>query len=444
MKRYLLLLIINLCFFVLWGQDVKKIYTFTIDENITNASLRKVEMALEGVKEQNADVLLLHLNTFGGELEAADQIRTLLLRCEIPVWVYIDNNAASAGALISIACDSIYMNEGASIGAASVVDQQGNVLPDKYQSYMRSLMRTTAETNGRNPDIAQAMVDPDIHIDGIIDSGKVLTFTTSEAMKYQFCEGECHSIEEVIAAAHISNYTLIEQKLTWIERVILFLMNPVISSLLIMAIIGGIYFEMQAPGIGFPLIIAILAALLYFAPHYLGGLAEYWEIALFFVGLVLLILELFLFPGFGICGITGIILMCASLVLVMIFNVGFDFSFTAPITILEKFLIVVISLVVGSLISIWLGKKLITAETRFGTLALRTELSKDDGYVSQDLDNNQYVNKIGVAITPLRPSGKVEVDGEIFDAISQSGFIDKGVSIRIIRFDTSQLVVTKM
>jgi membrane-bound serine protease (ClpP class) len=172
-------------------------------------------------------------------------------------------------------------------------------------------------------------------------------------------------------------------------------------------------------------------------------LAEYWEIALFFVGLVLLILELFLFPGFGICGISGIILMCASLVLVMIFNVGFDFSFTTPILILEKFLIVVISLIVGSLISIWLGKKLITAETRFGTLALRTELSKDDGYVSQDLDNNQYVNKIGVAITPLRPGGKVEVDDEIFDAISQSGFIDKGVSIRVIRFNTSQLVVDK-
>jgi membrane-bound serine protease (ClpP class) len=198
---------------------------------------------------------LLHLNTFGGELEAADQIRTLLLKCEIPVWVYIDNNAASAGALISIACDSIYMNEGASIGAASVVDQQGNVLPDKYQSYMRSLMRTTAETNGRNPDIAQAMVDPDIHIDGIIDSGKVLTFTTTEAMKYQFCEGECHSVEEVISAAHISNYTLVEQELTWIERVILFLINPVISSLLIMAIM---FFDGVVQNIPLTLLLAVI------------------------------------------------------------------------------------------------------------------------------------------------------------------------------------------
>lgn len=444
MKRYFLLLILTLLMLPIWGQETTKIYTFTIDENITNATVRKVEMAMEGIQTEEADILLLKLNTFGGELEAADNIRTQLLKCEIPVWAYIDNNAASAGALISIACDSIYMNEGSSIGAASVVDQQGNIMPDKYQSYMRSLMRTTAETNGRDPEIAQAMVDPDIHINGIIDSGKVLTFTTEEAIAHGFCEGECHSTDAVIAAAHIDNYTLIEQDLGWIERFILFLINPVISSLLIMAIIGGIYFEMQSPGIGLPLIISIIAALLYFAPHYLGGLAEYWEIALFFVGLVLLILELFLFPGFGVCGISGIILMCASLVLVMIFNVGFDFSFTAPIVILEKFLIVIVSLVAGTLISIWLGKKLITADTRFGSLSLKTELSKESGYISQDLDNNQYVNKTGIAVTPLRPGGKIEIDGEIHDAVAQTGFIEKDTPVRVIRFDTSQLVVTKI
>lgn len=443
MKRLLFILIISILQITLWAQEQPIVYKFSVDETITKSTTRKVELALEEAKELNANIVLIHLNTFGGELEAADQIRTLLLKCEIPVWAYIDNNAASAGALISIACDSIYMNSGASIGAASVVNQNGEIMPDKYQSYMRSLMRTTAESNGRDPEIAQAMVDPDIYIPGVIDSGKVLTFTTEEAIRYNYCEGEYVSVSALLSAGKINNYTIVEQKLSWIEKIILFLISPYISSLLIMAIIGGIYFEMQSPGIGFPLILAIVAALLYFAPHYLGGLAEYWEIALFILGLVLLILELFLFPGFGFCGILGIILMCASLVLVMIFNVGFDFSFTTPKEILEKIILVIFSLIIGTLTSIWLGKKLISAKTRFGTIALKTELHKEDGYIAQGNENIHCIGKTGIAISPLRPCGKVEIEGNIYDAKAQTGFIEKSSPIKVICFNNSQLVVVE-
>lgn len=424
--------------------DSKKIYVFEIDDNISKPALRKTEKALEEAKEMKADLLLLRLNTFGGELEAADKIRTLLLDAPMPTMVYIDNNAASAGALISIACDSIYMAPGGSIGAASVVNQEGEIMPDKYQSYMRSLMRTTAEKNGRDPMIAQAMVDPDIYIKGIIDSGKVLTFTTKEAIRYGFCEGEADSYEEALNNAGIEEYVITEQKLSWLDKLILFLINPIVSGLLIMAIVGGVYFELQSPGIGFPIVIAISAALLYFAPHYLEGLAAHWEILLFIAGLALLIVEIFVVPGFGLPGISGIILIVSSLVLSMIFNIGFDFQFVPPGKVLSKLLLVVSASIMGFFLSIWLGKKLITADTRFGSLAFKTVLNTDEGFVAQDMSLTRFVGREGITLTFMRPAGKVEIDGEVMDAVSHIGLIDKGERVTVIRFENAQLVVAKI
>lgn len=424
--------------------DSKKIYVFEIDDNISKPALRKTEKALEEAKEMKADLLLLRLNTFGGELEAADKIRTLLLDAPMPTMVYIDNNAASAGALISIACDSIYMAPGGSIGAASVVNQEGEIMPDKYQSYMRSLMRTTAEKNGRDPMIAQAMVDPDIYVKGIIDSGKVLTFTTKEAISHGFCEGEADSYEEALNNAGIEEYVITEQKLSWLDKLILFLINPIVSGLLIMAIVGGIYFELQTPGVGFPIIIAISAALLYFAPHYLEGLAAHWEILLFIAGLALLIVEIFVVPGFGLPGISGIILIFSSLVLSMIFNIGFDFQFVPPGRVLSRLLLVISASIMGFFLSIWLGKKLITADTRFGSLAFKTVLTKDEGFMAQDMSLTRFVGREGITLTFMRPAGKVEIDGDVMDAVSNIGLIDKGERVIVTRFENAQLVVDKI
>lgn len=434
-------LFISLPFF---GQTVsKKVYFFEIDDNIAKPALRKTEKAIKEATAEKADILLLRLNTFGGELESADKIRTLLLEAPMTTIVFIDNNAASAGALISIACDSIYMAPGSSIGAASVVNQQGEIMPDKYQSYMRSLMRTTAEKKGRNPMIAQAMVDPDVYIKGIIDSGKVLTFTTKEAILNDFCEGEVNSLGEIMQNVGVENYDVSMQKLSFLDKIILFLVNPIVSGILIMLIVGGIYFELQTPGVGFPLIVAISAALLYFAPHYLEGLAAHWEILLFILGVGLLLVEIFLIPGFGFVGITGIVLIVASLILSMIFNIGFDFQLVPPTQILGKIFLVLSSVIIGFFLSIWVGKKVITTETRFGTLAFNTVLNSEEGYIAQDMRLADLIGRNGITITFMRPSGKVEIDGEIYDAVSDVGLIDKNEEVEVIKFENAQLVVTK-
>lgn len=428
---------------VLLNKNKIKVYTFEIKEEIAEPVWRKTKKAFEQAESINADLIIIQMNTFGGALDAADKIRTKILESKIPVFVFIDNNAASAGALISIACDSIYMRKGGSIGAATVVNQTGEVLPDKYQSYMRSLMRSTAESNGRNPKIAEAMVDPSVYIEGIIDSTKVLTFTTSEALKYNYCEAEAENIQDVLSKAGIRNYEIKEQKLSALDIFIGFLLSPAVSGILIMIIIGGIYFELQTPGVGFPLIAAITAATLYFAPLYLDGLAANWEILVFLAGLVLLALEVFVIPGFGVAGISGIALIITGLTLSMIDNNGFDFSGVNLNTIIKSLLTVVISIFIGLIASFYFGQKILKSNT-FGKLALESVQSSNDGFSIAYDDIRQMIGKKGIAYSILRPSGKIMIDDNLLDATAINGFIEKGDEIEVVKYETSSLFVKKI
>ena len=448
MKTYFFPLYLILIMFLantqLYGQEAETVtvYKFDIKENIAPPVWRTTKMAIDEAQEIEADIVLIHMNTYGGMVDAADSIRTKILDCEIPVYVYIDNNAASAGALIAIACDSIYMDPVASIGAATVVDQEGKPVPDKYQSYMRSWMRATAEENGRDPDIAQAMVDPDIYIEGVIDTGKVLTLTTSEALKFGFCEAEAESVQEIMQHAGISDYQIVKQELTTMDNIIGFLVNPIVSGLLIMIIIGGIYFELQTPGIGFPIVASIVAALLYFAPLYLEGLANHWEILIFIAGVVLIAVELFAIPGFGVAGISGIVLIVIGLTLSLVGNVGLDFSGVPVEAILKAFFIVIIAIFLALLGSFFISKQMFTT-TIFGQLALETVQNIDDGYTSADEEYQDMVGKKGVAFTVLRPAGKVKIGNDVFDATALSGFIDKGDPIEVVSYQTGQLFIKK-
>ena len=435
-----------------------KVFKINIKENIMPSAWRHIKVGFEEAQKANADVILIHLNTYGGMVDIADSIRTKIINSKTPVWVFIDNQAASAGALISIACDSIYMRKGGSIGAATVVDQSGHVVPDKFQSFMRSTMRATAEAKGydtiisgtdtilkwrRDPRIAEAMVDPSIYIEGVIDSGKVLTFTANEAMKNGYCEGLAEDIEEVMKKAGVKSYTISEYQPTFVDSIVGFFANPLVSGILIMIIIGGIYFELQTPGIGFPLAAATLAAILYFAPLYVEGLAQNWELALFIIGLILVAIEVFAIPGFGITGISGIILIIAGLTLAMIDNNVFRETGTFNIlVILKPFGIVVASVFVGLIAGIYFSKKLLLSPM-FPNLSLSSKLDDSKGFVGTDLKIKTMIGKEGIAVTILRPSGKVEIEGEWYDAVSEYGHIEKGEKVKVTRDTTGQLYVIK-
>jgi membrane-bound serine protease (ClpP class) len=427
---------------VIKGQ--KRVYKFDLRDEIGPPSWRQTQAAFKQAQEIDADYIIIHMNTFGGAVDAADRIRTRILESTVPVMVFIDNNAASAGALISIACDSIYMAPGANIGAATVVDQQGTPLPEKYQSYMRSMLRSTAESSGRDPRIAEAMNDPRIYIEGVNDSGRVVTFTPTEAMKHNYCEGMANNVKEVMEAAGIDNYELVEYTPTVIEKVTDFLLNPFISGILIMLIIGGIYFEMQAPGIGFALFVAITAAVLYFAPLYLEGLAANWEIALFVVGVILIGVEIFAIPGFGFIGITGIVLTVLGLTLSLVDHIPSDSPVNLPngSQFVKALFTVVVSMVVALTVSIYFGGKLIDSRL-FGKIVLSTTQQSSEGYISTDTSIGSLVGAKGKAFTMLRPSGKIEIDGDVYDASALMGYIEKGEDVVVVKFESSQLFVKK-
>jgi membrane-bound serine protease (ClpP class) len=418
-----------------------KVYQFDLKQEINPAAWRTTRIAMENAKQQNADVLLIHMNTFGGMLDYADSIRSAILTAPMKTVVFIDNNAASAGALIAIACDKIYMHKGASIGAASVVNAEGEVLPEKYQSYMRGLMRTTAESKGRNPKIAEGFVDPDLEIPNIKPKGKVLTFTTKEAIANGFCNAEASSVKELLAKEGLKSYDLEVYQPTLTDKIIGFLINPAVSGVLILLIIGGIYFELQAPGIGFALLVSVVAALLFFAPLYLEGLADNWEILLFVVGIALLVLEIFLIPGFGIFGILGIVMIISGLAFSLILNDFFDFNVTSGERLTNSFLLVLLSMIGAVVVGAFFGGNILKSKM-FKRLVLEDEQQATRGYQVRKPDMN-FIGKTGFAKTDLRPSGKIEIDGNWYDAVSNDGFIENGTNIVVSKIENYNLVVRK-
>ncbi len=437
------------------------VFVFDINKDIDPSMWRKTQKSFEEATLANADYIIINMNTYGGMVNMADSIRTKILNSKVPVYVYIVNNAASAGALISIAADRIYMKTGAKIGSASVVDQTGKIMPEKYQSYMRSTMRATAEAHGkdtiitetgdtilkwhRDPLIAEAMVDPRIYIEGVSDTGQIVAFTANEALENGYCEAIVGDVKELLKHAEIDNYELKKYEPTKMDSLIGFLVSPVVQGILIMLIVGGIYFELQSPGIGFPLGAAVVAAILYFAPLYLEGLAENWEMVIFVIGLILIILEIFVIPGFGIAGISGLILALTGLALSMVDNIIFEFEFHAAEAIgavLKSFLIVTVSILLSFILSLYLSKKAFSSNA-FSWIVLNSTQKREDGFIGVESTQKELIGKTGIASTNLRPSGKVEIENETYDAKSEIGFIERGQKVKVIDYRSGQVYVMK-
>jgi len=420
----------------------QEVYKFSIKDDIGPNAWRTVKNAFQKAEEQGASVVLIELNTFGGMVNFADSIRSRILDSNIKTIVFINHNAASAGALISLASDRIYMSKGSSIGAASVVDQTGEIMPEKYQSYMRGLMRATAEAKGRDPKIAEAFVDPEIDLPGIKPAGKILTLTASEAVAIGLVDGELNTVPEILSAEGISAPTITQHQVTWIDNIIAFLINPAVSGILILLIIGGIYFEIQTPGIGFALIVAIIAAVLFFAPLYIQGLADNWEIALFIVGVILIVLEIFVIPGFGLPGILGIIFIVCGLAFSMVANDWLNFRVTAPGMLIQSFLVVIFSMLIAIVLMVVFGKSMLQSRA-FKRLVLQDEQRSVEGYTA----SRQYIDLVGreaIAKTVLRPSGKIEIDGKRYDAVALDGYVDLGERVYVEKHENYNLFVRKI
>ena len=422
------------------SDSLSVIYRIRLDSDIDKSSQRLVILGLEKAEAAGADYVMIDLDTYGGAVDAADSIRSAILRYDKPVVAYVNMQAASAGALISIACDSIYMKTGSSIGAATVVDQSGNVMPDKYQSFMRGMMRSTAQANGRDPHVAEAMTD----------TANVLSMTPTEAIAVGYCEGICENIDDVAkAVAGNGRYVIksMDEDMTWLDRLIQLLLNPLLQSIFMMMIIGGIFVEIRTPGIGLPLITAIAGALLYFAPGYLGHLVSYWEILLFVVGLVLIGIEIFVLPGFGVAGISGILAVVVSLAFAMVDNIeltNWDGSLNLQ-PIIQPLGIVVISAAAAIFGSVWLVKKLYSTRS-FDHIALRQEMRSEEGFTGVVSGLENLVGEHVRVFTDMRPGGMVKTtDGRIIEAtLKYGGFAAKGETLKVLSAEQGRLYCDKL
>jgi membrane-bound serine protease (ClpP class) len=400
-----------------------------------------IERVTTQAAEEGAAAVILEINTFGGRVDAAVLIRDTLLEARVPTVAFINKRAISAGALISLASEKIYMTEGATIGAAMPV--QGGApgaaaqpVEEKTVSYLRKEFSATAEARGRPSRIAEAMVDADVEIAGVIDKGKLLTLTTDEALAQGLIDAQVADREDLLRQLGLEGIELRDVEESWAESLVRFLTNPVFSSMLITVGLLGVITEIRTPGFGLPGAIGLTALGLFFWGHWLVELAGYEELLLFGLGVLLLAVEVFVTPGFGIIGAFGVLSLLAGLALSLL---GPGSSAEATIGVISR---VMVSLLVAAVAAIALLRVL--PRTPFGRkLVLDTGMTADAGYVSPPAADSALLGCVGIASSPLHPSGLALIDGRRIDVVSEGEYIDAGEPIVVTRVDGNRVVVRK-
>lgn len=416
---------------LLFGQ----VYHIDISGTIDLGLPPYIQRVLDEAKAADAKAVVLEVNTFGGRVDAATQIKDILLNSEIPTLAYINKRAISAGALISLSCDKIGMAPGSSIGAATVVDQSGQKASEKQISYFRAEMGATAEEKGRNRKIAEGMVDEDVEIEGLSEKGKLITLTAEDAIKWKMADYIAPTLEAFLDSAGYGGEEIVYSEVNWAEEVVRFLTGPVISSLLISLGLLGLFMEIKSPGWGLPGTLGLLCLALFFGSHYIISLASALEIILFLVGVALLLVEIFILPGFGVAGVAGIVALVAGIYLSLLGSfeaVSFDDFVRAAYQILGSITLTIVGAIA---VAQFLPKTGI-----WKRISLSVEEDRESGYVVNK-EYQQHVGKIGKAITPLRPAGVGLFDGERLDVVSEGAFIEADTPIKIIKIDGYRLVV---
>lgn len=416
----------------------KTVYLGFIEGDIDLGLSPYVTRVINEAEKNNADAIVFKINTFGGRVDAATQIKDAILSSKIKTVAFVNNRAISAGALITLSCNVIVMAPGSNMGAATVVDQTGQKVGEKYQSYMRSEMRSTAEKNGRPTDIAQAMVDERIVIPGLSDSTQLVTLTSEEAVKYKMADTVLSKLDDVLSYIGMKDAKVVDVRSNWAEDVVRFLNNPIVSSILIMIGFFGLLAEIKTPGWGLPGTAGLIALALFFGSSYILQLASVVEILMFVAGVVLLLVEIFIIPGFGIAGISGILLIFASIFLSLIGSEPFITFESVSVAIIQLTLALV-----AAIILVFLLAKFLPKTTVFSRLVLSESEKTEAGFVSYPSDTS-LIGKIGKALTVLRPAGIAEIDGKKYDVVADNEYIEPGKPVKVIRVEGIKVVVQEL
>ncbi|MEO6409915.1 MAG: NfeD family protein [Burkholderiaceae bacterium] len=401
-----------------------------------------MQRLLDEAAKAGAAAVVLDINTLGGRVDGAIQIRDALLNSSVRTVAFVNKRAISAGALIALATESIVMADGGTIGAAAPVlagapGAAAQPVSEKTVSYVRKEFRATAEARKRPPLLAEAMVDADVAIPKVIEKGKLLTLTTDEALKLKLADFRANTLEEALKQVGLGGADIHRDSLNWAEQVVRFLTHPMVSSLLISIALLGIIIELRTPGFGVPGALGVASLALFLWGHWLVQLAGWEELLLAVAGLVLIALEVFVIPGFGVTGVLGILAVLAALVLSML-GTGDTSQFVIEAA--ARVVFAVLFALVASLVLLRFLPKL-----PFGRrLILRSDLDAARGYASAPASDQRWLGRKGRAWSPLHPAGIAEIDGQRVDVVSEGDLVDTGESIEVIRVDGNRVVVRRV
>lgn len=417
-----------------------EVWRLRIDSDIGYGTVSFVRKGLADAEATGVAAVVFEFATPGGALSSAMACRDLILGTGVQTIAYVNREAYSAGALLALACDRIYFAPGGVMGAATPVyfDPSGEMktASEKVISAVRALFRATAEERGRDPDVAEAMVDPDIEVPGLVERGKLLTLTAKSAAEWGYAEGEAATLAQVLALVGLEGATVTELKPRWVDTAVEALTMPGVAALLIMLGVLGLLWEILTPGFGAAGVVGLGSLTVFFWAHYLAGLAGWESIAFLAAGAVAIVLEILVFTAsdFGFSGIAGLVLIGLGLYRGM---VG---PFTQPAQAGTALAVVTSAIFVGVVVFAVILARLPRTRLRIGGAILQTAIL---GRAS-DSDAPRitaWVGRRGVTLTDLRPAGAAEFDGERVDVVADGGFVSKGEAVVIVRDDGYRKVV---
>lgn len=451
----------------------EKVFIIPVRDTIDMGLAFFIKRALEEAERSRAALVILDVNTFGGRVDAAVDIRDALDDCSIPTTAYVNKRAISAGALICLATKTIAMAPGSTIGAATPVGLgpagEKLQLGEKEVSYVRGEFRATAERNGHSPLLAEAMVDADtealavfeneklrlvsraeadelratdemVKIEEISAKGKLLTMTVSEAVRVGLAGSMPDSLDELISELGLDPAEKIVAEISWSEYIVRFLTHPIVSGLLLTFGVLGIFFELQMPSWGVSGTVGAACLVLFFGGHYIAGLASFSDMLLFAVGLGLLAAEILVVPGFGITGVSGLLCILAGIYLALVKRPVPQFSWDYQVlnTAMATFFFSAVAVIIGAVI-IWK----MSPESRIKKLMVlsASEQAKDGYTASESLE--ALVGRQGTSLSHLRPAGRALIGGEPFEVQSEGEFIEKDRALTVVRVAGNKVFVTE-
>lgn len=409
------------------------VYRLPVHGVIENGLAPYLARGFEAAEAAGASVVVLDIDTPGGRIDAAQRIVDAIRASKVRTVAWVAPRAYSAGAMVALAADEIWMREGAVLGAATPVDGSGTRAPEKIVSAMRAEFRALAEQRGYDPRLAEAMVDETVGAPGLAATGQLLTLTTQQAVSAGFAKGVAETPEALLIALGVGGASMITPDVTWAEHVVRFLTNPVVAPLLLSLGVLGVIFELKAGAFGVGALVSMASIGLFFGSHFLLGLAGWEEVLLLGLGLIFLAVEAFILPGFGVAGVLGLLALATAAVLAMLGVLPTTGDLVQAVAVLGAALFISVAVLFA-----WIRH--LPHSTKYVGLLLHDHTASRGGYIAGAV-RDDLIGKEAVAITDLRPSGAAEVEGERLDVVTEGEYLNAGARVRIVRSDGYRHIV---